>query len=217
MHASSIMVGRGDVKLSDLITPTTSAGTALFLIWNGYHVFSIPKRDVLQALQSVRFFGVGGKRINCHESLVDCALREGTEEIGAVVSSIDSAEHTYFLRANGSLEMVQLIESPIRPRLILEKRNHSDYGSMANLTAPYYLVAFNASLSGKPKPCNEIAATLYLKDTHLSLMKRQVNTTIATLMELGAHIEYQADSYLNTSMVLIPHGTARFLIRQLPD
>lgn len=96
------------MRLSDLITSTMPAGAALFLKWNGYHVFSIPKRELArspsvspnvatsedpeQSPQIVRFFGVGGKRKHPGETFADCALRESIEEIGAVVSRLESAE-----------------------------------------------------------------------------------------------------------------------------
>jgi 8-oxo-dGTP pyrophosphatase MutT (NUDIX family) len=201
------------MQLSDLITPTTSAGTALFLRWNGYHVFSIPKRELWRSPAQVRFFGVGGKRQSSQETFVDCALRESNEEIGAVVSQIESAEQTHFLKADGSLEQIEVINECVRPRLILEKRTHSSYGSMTGLTQPYYLVAFNAHLFAKPKPSNEIAAILYLKDQHLSLMKPRDSFTIAELIGAGAQIEYQTGLALANSAILIPHGTAHFLIQ----
>jgi 8-oxo-dGTP pyrophosphatase MutT (NUDIX family) len=203
------------VKLSDLITPDTLAGTALFLQWEGYHVFAIPQRELQHSEEQVRFFGVGGKR-QAQESLVDCALRESREEIGGVVSRLISAPQTYFFKADGSIDLMDLSDNSIRPRLILEKRIHSQYGSMANQSASYYLVAFNASLSGKPIPSNEIAAIVYLKDFHLSLMRQFPQLTVAELLAQGAQIESQLDSPLNQSTVLIAHGTAKFLMRQLP-
>jgi 8-oxo-dGTP pyrophosphatase MutT (NUDIX family) len=203
------------VKLSDLITPETPAGTALFLQWEGYHVFSIPRRELTRPDDRVRFFGVGGKRQAC-ESLIECALRESIEEIGAVVSQLESAPQTYFLSADGTLKSIELQEDEIRPRLILEKRQHTLYGSMANQNAPYYLVAFDASLCGKPVPSGEIAGILYLKDAHLSLIRRLDQLTMADILHHGARIEYQPDQSIAYSTILIPHGTAKFLIQQLP-
>jgi 8-oxo-dGTP pyrophosphatase MutT (NUDIX family) len=200
------------VKLSDLITPDTLAGTALFLQWEGYHVFAIPQRELQNAEEQVRFFGVGGKR-QAQESLIDCALREGREEIGAVVSRLDSAAQTYFFKADGGIDLMNLTDDSVRPRLILEKRTHSLHGSMANQSASYYLVAFNASLSG---PSNEIAAVVYLKDFHLALMRRFPHLTVADLLAQGAQVESQPNSPINRSTVLVAHGTAKFLMRQLP-
>jgi 8-oxo-dGTP pyrophosphatase MutT (NUDIX family) len=203
------------VKLSDLITPQTLAGTALFLQWEGYHVFAIPQRELQHAEEQVRFFGVGGKR-QAQESLIECALREGQEEIGAVVSRLDSATQTYFFKADGSIDLMHLADDSVRPRLILEKRIHSLHGSMANQSAAYYLVAFNASLSGKPVPSNEIAAVVYLKDFHLALMRRFPHLTIADLLAQGAQVESQPHSPIDRSTVLVAHGTAKFLMRLLP-
>lgn len=204
------------MKLSDFITPETSAGTALFLQWEGYHVFSIPQRELQHSNQQVRFCGVGGKR-QAQESLIDCALRESWEEIGAVVSRLDSAAQTYFFKADGSINLVNLSSDSIRPRLILEKRHHSQYGSMANQDAPYYLVAFDASLSGQPTPRNEIAAILYLKDFHLSLLRQFPDLTVADLLVHGAQVDSQPHYPIHRSTVLRPHGTAKFLIQQLPE
>jgi hypothetical protein len=206
------------VKLSELITPDTPAGTALFLQWEGYHVFSIPQREISRPDEQVRFFGVGGKRQN-QESLIECALRECAEEIGSVVSRLESADRTYFLAADGTIRLIELSETSengIRPRLILEKRNHSLYGSMANQDTPYYLVAYNASLISKPVPSNEIAGILYLKDSHLSLLRQPTQRTVAEMLHHGAQIESQPNLSISDSKVLIPHGTARFLIQQLP-
>lgn len=205
------------MKLADLITPETSAGTALFLKWEGYHVFSIPKRELSQGSDRVRFFGVGGKRQNSAESLVTCALREGQEEIGSVISHLEAAAQTYFLRADGSIQPIELIQEAILPRLILEKRIHSTYGSMAHQDLPYYLVAFDAHLIGKPIPQNEIAALLYLQDLHLSLFYQQSNWTIAEMVQQGARLEVQSDRSIDASVVLVPHGTASFLVRQVGD
>lgn len=204
------------MKLSDLITSETPAGAALFLQWNGYHVFSIPQRELIQSADRVRFFGVGGKR-QADESLINCALRESVEEIGAVVSHLTSAEQTYFLRADGAIEVVELSNEKIRPRLILEKRKHSLYGSMAHQNVPYYLVAFDASLSGKPTPKSEIAGILYLKDAHLALIRQIAHPTIADMVKHGAKVECQPDQALDHSTILVPHGTARFLMQQLPE
>jgi 8-oxo-dGTP pyrophosphatase MutT (NUDIX family) len=210
------------MHLSDLITPTARAGAALFLRWQGYHVFSIPKRELSRwqslaavgAPQSVRFFGVGGKRQDARESFINCALRESIEEIGAVVSQINDASQTDFLRADGTIEPIALTGDTVRPRLILEKRNHSKYGSMAKSAESYYLVAFNATLLAQPKPSSEIAAVVYLNDQHLAWMRMGVRLAIADLLTSGAQIEYQSDLSLNDRTLLLPHGTAQFLLQQ---
>jgi 8-oxo-dGTP pyrophosphatase MutT (NUDIX family) len=210
------------MHLSDLITPTARAGSALFLRWQGYHVFSIPKRELARwhtlaaynLPQSVRFFGVGGKRQDAAESFINCALRESIEEIGAVVSQIKDAKQTDFFRADGTIEPIDLRDDGIRPRLILEKRKHSSHGSMAKSTDSYYLVAFNGTLLAQPKPSSEIAAIVYLNDQHLSWMKMGIRFAIADLLRTGAQIDYQSSLSLADSTLLLPHGTAQFLITQ---
>lgn len=202
------------ISLSDFISRTTPTGAALFLRWEDYHVFSIPRRELTHGGDRLRFFGVGGKRRSPDESWTDCALRESTEEIGAVVSAIHSAEQTYFLSAEGEVLRVRLLESGLCPRLILEKRLHSSYGSLASSQQAYYLLAFDASLRAKPQPSSEIAALLYLRDEHLQQMQTGDRPTLGHLLSTGAAIDLQPGLWLSPDTVLIPHGTAAFLTHQ---
>ncbi|PSB68120.1 hypothetical protein C7B61_02575 [filamentous cyanobacterium CCP1] len=202
------------LKLSDLISPTTPAGTALFLKWNDYHVFSIPKREFDRSPSCVRFFGVGGKRVNASESFVSCALRESIEEIGDVIASLHSAERTYLYRANETIQEIYLMVAGIRPRMIMEKRNHTGCGSMTDPNVAYYLVVFDATLAAKPKPSQEIAAIVYLTDHHLSLMHSGKPMPMAELTAMGAKIDCQPGSVLDCAIDLVPFGTAKFLIQQ---
>ncbi|GAB4157578.1 MAG: hypothetical protein Fur0046_37340 [Cyanobacteria bacterium J069] len=210
------------IALSDFISRTTPTGAALFLSWEGRHVFSIPRRELTHGGDRLRFFGVGGKRRSPDESWTDCALRESAEEIGAVVSAIHSAEQTYFLNAEGQVVTVRLLESGLRPRLILEKRIHSAYGSLASSQQSYYLLAFDASLRAKPQPSSEIAALLYLRDEHLRQMQQgrlhpdacEQCPTLASLLNTGAKIDLQAGVQLSPEVTLVPHGTAAFLTHQ---
>ncbi|WP_416670180.1 hypothetical protein [Egbenema bharatensis] len=202
------------LKLSDLISPTTPAGTALLLKWNDYHVFSIPKREFDRSPTCVRFFGVGGKRASASESFVSCALRESIEEIGDVISSLHSADRTYLYRANGMIQEIWLTDHGIRPRLIMEKRNHTGCGSMTDPSVAYYLVVFDATLAAKPQPSQEIAAVVYLTDHHLSLMGAGQPMSVTALTEMGARIECQSGIALDDAIDLVPFGTAKFLIQQ---
>lgn len=200
------------MHLSDLIQPTTAAGTALFLQWDGYHVFSIPCRELQRSPSQVRLFGVGGKRQSGAESFADCALREGQEEIGNVLVGLRSAQKTLFLNAAGAFECIELADEPIRPRLIWEKRNHSAHGSMADSQQAYYLVAFNAELRAKPQPCSEIAALVYLTDAHLAQMQTAQTLCIYDWLNLGVQIDYQRGISIPGTTVLIPHGTVYLLM-----
>ncbi|HIK43205.1 NUDIX hydrolase [Thermoleptolyngbya sp. M55_K2018_002] len=202
------------ISLSDFISRTTPAGAALFLRWEGYHVFSIPRRELTHGGDRLRFFGVGGKRRSPDESWTDCALRESAEEIGAVVSAIHSAEQTYFLSADGQVLAVRLLESGLCPRLILEKRAHSSYGSLASSQQAYYLLAFDASLRAKPQPSSEIAALLYLRDEHLQQMQMGDCPTLDHLLGTDAKIDLQPGIRLSSEAVFVPHGTAAFLTHQ---
>lgn len=201
------------MRLSDLIQPTTAAGTALFLKWEGYHVFSIPQRE-LRSAERVRLFGVGGKRQTCAESFAECALREGREEIGNVITGLSSAQKTLFLQPDGSFQCIDLVDELIRPRLIWEKRTHSDHGSMADSTQAYYLVAFNAELSAKPQPHNEIAALVYLTDDHIAQMQAGDNLSLQNWVNLGVKIEYQPGILIPESTILLPHGTVFLLMQE---
>ncbi|HEY9878043.1 MAG TPA: hypothetical protein V6D29_06280 [Leptolyngbyaceae cyanobacterium] len=202
------------MRLSDLIGPTTAAGTALFLRWEGYHVFSIPQREVLRNVERVRLFGVGGKRQTCAESFTECAMREGREEIGNVINGLTSAQRTLFLRPDGSFQCIDLPDEPVRPRLIWEKRTHSGHGSMADPNQAYYLVAFNADLSAKPQPHNEIAALVYLKDEHLAQMQAGEELSLRDWMSLGIKLEYQPGILIPDSATLTPHGTVFLLMQE---
>jgi hypothetical protein len=202
------------LKLSDLIRPTTPAGTALFLKWNDYHVFSIPKRELIRSPNCVRFFGVGGKRINASETFVSCALRESIEEIGDVIASLHSADRTYFYGADETIQEIYLMDNGIRPRMIMEKRQHTGCGSMTDPNIAYFLVVFDATLAAKPKPSCEIAAVVYLTDEHLSLLNAEQSLPIAELTAMGAKIECQPDTVLDCAIDLLPFGTAKFLIKQ---
>jgi len=206
-----------ELKISDIITPATPSGTALFLKWEGFHVFGIPRRDVIQESEFVRFYGVGGKRDNPNESWVDCAIREGNEETNRAIDEIEESEKTSFFRANGIIENINIVSENKRPRLILEKRKHTGYGSMAKSADHYYLIAFNASLKKKPEPNGELAVMVFLKDQHLSMIRRRSDVTVAELQHYGAIFETQEGIDLDRNKVLVPHGTAVYVMRQLPE
>lgn len=200
------------MRLSDLIQPSTPAGAALFLRWQDYHVFSIPKREMRNTPQQIRFFGVGGKRQDCQESFAACALRESQEEIGPVVSQVYSAAETVFLKGNGEVQMLHLADDGIQPRLIWEKQRHSDHGSMAHSSQSYYLVAFDGELTQRPTPRNEIAALLYLTDAHLDSIRLQAGLSYQRLIELNGQIDCQPGFAVPESATLVPHGTVLLLL-----
>ena len=147
------------------------------------------------------------------ESFIDCALRESREEIGEVISHIESAAQTYLLSSDSTLTPIELEDQVIKPQLIWEKHRHSDHGSMAHSKKIYYLVAFRGHLLAKPKPLNEIAAIIYLNNNHLALIKRHENIVLEDLLMAGAKIDCQTDSPLLPSTRFAPHGTVHFLIR----
>ena len=76
---------------------------------------------------------------------------------------------------------------------------------------------YDAEISKKPIASGEIAALVFLKDNHLSLIKRRSDITIAELIENGAKIEEQNDINIDRNKVLVPHGTAVYIMRQIPE
>lgn len=205
------------MKISDLVTPATPAGAALFLKWEGFHVFGIPCRDVTQESEFVRFYGLGGKRENSEESWIECAIREGNEETNGAIQKINNSNQTSFLRANGTIENINIINESTRPRLILEKRKHSGYGSMAKSADHYYLIAFDAELKQQPVPNRELAVIVYLNDLHLSMIRKRGDITVGELEHYGARFVEQKGMRLERHKILVPHGTAVYLMRQLPE
>ncbi len=85
---------------------------------------------------------------------------------------------------------------------------------MADQNGAYYLVGFDALLSGRPTPNGEIAGLLYLQERHLALFQ-QAQPTLADLLKQGAQLDCQPNASLDPSLVLLPHGTAQFLIAQM--
>lgn len=207
----------GSMRLSDLIGPTTPAGTALFLRWEGYHVFSIPKRELLRSPNRLRLFGVGGKRQNWAESFAECAIREAQEEIGDVIKHLSSAQRTLFLHPDGAFECIELLDEPIRPRLIWEKRQHSNHGSMADSQQAYYLVAYDAHLTARPQPLNEIAALVYLTDQHLCQLQSEQSLPLVEWVKMGIQIDSQPQVSIPESSIFLPHGTVYLLMQECVD
>jgi len=155
--------------------------------------------------------------LNSNESWEECALREGNEETNNSVEQLHNSQLTYFFRSNGTTEQIKVVNEPKIPRLIIEKRKHSGYGSMAKFDDHYYLVAFDAVLSKKPEASGEVAALVFLNDHHLSLIKNKSDISIAELIEKGMKIEGQNDIEVDSNKVLVPHGTAVYLMRQMPE
>jgi 8-oxo-dGTP pyrophosphatase MutT (NUDIX family) len=203
------------VGLKDYVTSATPAGTALFLKWQDMHVFAIPERDMQMATTSVRFYGVGGKRRGPDEPLLTCALREGNEETGGAISQLINAPYTDFWDANGVINRIPLVEDGFRPRLILQKIEHTGRGLMARDDDFYYLVAYDAAFAKQPVPTGEVGALLFLANEHLIRANRN-DVTLRELVSAGARLAMRPGlSELMESMVLIPHGTAAYLCRQM--
>lgn len=203
------------ITIREIITPATPAGSALFLIWEKkYHVFGIPKRDLIEK-SHVRFYGLGGKRDSHLESFEDCAFREGNEETQNSIGKLSSADSTDFFRANGIIEPILIKDSPIVPRMILEKKKHSGYGSMLVTDDHYYVVGYNAELKNKPMPSREIGAILYLTDEHLKILKYRFDVSIEEMESYGAIFHEQEGVNIDRKKTLLPHGTAAYLVRKI--
>ena len=201
------------IRLSDLVTPATPSGTALFLQWEGYHVFGIHRREIDAGNGEVRFYGLGGKRENPVETFEDCALREGREESAGAVGSLSSSAVTDYFRHDGAINSLIVTGEKVIPRLILEKREHSGRGSMAVDDDFYFLVAFDGELSERPKPSSEIGALIFMTDEQLSEFSRRRNVTLEDLLSIGAKIEERESHVVPRETILVPHGTATYLLR----
>lgn len=205
------------IKLTDLITPATPSGAALFLKWNDeYHVFGIPKRD-LDETNHLRFYGIGGKKSNPDESWEECAIREGMEETSGAIDKLVSSSQTELLRSNNVIEQIEIVESNINPCFIYEKRKHTGYGSMYKSDDHYYLVGYHATLSRKPIPSREIGALLFLTDANLRTIKNNINVPLGQIVMQGGMIVEQEGITIDRNKVLVPHGTALYVLRQLKD
>jgi len=202
------------VILDSIITPATPCGTALLLEWEGFHVFGIPKRDIIEGSEYVRFYGLGGKREDPHELLETCAIREGNEESGGAIATLRSSPATDFFRSDGVIERIELESSEPRPRLLYEKREHTGLGSMKPDDDYYYMIGFEADLAKRPLPSREIAALLFINDRHLEILSRRNDVTIGQLMAAGARVTEQPGFKVKPSKRLVPHGTASYLVRQ---
>jgi hypothetical protein len=201
------------IALDDIVTPATPCGTALMVSWKGFHVFGIPKRDLIEGSEYVRFYGLGGKRRDSSEPLEVCAIREGNEESGGAVASLISADKTDFFRADGVIERIDLVTSGAKPRLLFEKGLHTGLGAMKPDDDYYYMVAYAADLAFEPTPSREIAALLFLNDRHLDMLSRRNDVTLGQLLAAGAEIREQSGYNVKARKILVPHGTASFLIR----
>jgi hypothetical protein len=202
------------IKLNSLITPATPSGTALFLKWNEFHVFGIPKRYLL-ASNELKFYGIGGKKNESDGTWEDCALREGAEETSSAIGKLVSSTHTDLFRANSIIKPITIIESEITPRLILEKRKHSGLGAMSKTDDHYYMVGYDATLIKKPIPSRELGAILFLKDHHLKHIRDRIQVTLSDILEMGAEISIQDGCQVDVHKSLLPHGLAIYLLRKL--
>ena len=203
------------LHINSIISPSTASGAALFLTWEGYHVFGIPRRFVVDGSEYIRFYGIGGKRKDPNETFEACAIREGTEEIGNVIDGLYDSEHTEFYRSNGTIEKITLECDTVIPRLIYEKSEHTGHGFMKKDQDLYYMVGYNAHLRAKPEPNGELAAVLLLSDRHLSLISRRNDYTIGQILDVGGKIFEQNGIIINRKKILVPDGTASYLVRRV--
>jgi hypothetical protein len=202
------------IALNHIITPATPCGTALFLKWDEFHVFGVPRRDLIDGSEYVRFYGIGGKRKDPSELLEDCALREANEEVSGAVETLQASQSTDFYRSNGTIEKVDLRVDGIQPRLLFEKGVHTGLGSMKQDDDYYYMVGYDASLNHMPTPSGEVEGLLFLNDHHLDLLSRRNDLTLGQIISLGAQIVEQREMSIKRRKILVPHGTASYLMRR---
>ena len=188
-----------NISLDRIITPATPAGTALFLKWEEFHIFGIPRRDVIEGAEHLRFYGVGGKRDNGSEPLDVCALREGAEETGYAVKELISSTTTDYFHADGTIGRINLNSTDPVPRLIYEKYNHTGHGLMQKGDDYYYMIGFDGVLTERPTPSKELAALLYVENRHLASFNRRTDITLAELLRSGAEIDEQDDVSIDRS------------------
>jgi len=204
------------VQLGELIGKSTATGTALILNWNGRHVFGIPKRDLENGSGHVRFYGLGGKREKTDETLTDCALREGNEESDGAVAAVVPSQTTKLSRYDGSIEEIELQGDETTPLLIIEKQRYLGARTKATQTPDelMYTFCYYGELRKKPKPTREIAAILIMDDEHLKSFRHSAYMTVSDLIAMGAEIKQAEDVTIDQDSVLIPHGTANYLLNQ---
>lgn len=202
------------ISLSELLTKSTQTSTALLLNWNGRHVFGIPKRDVASGSSQLRFYGLGGKREAEDESLVACALREGNEESGGAIGAIIGSKSTKLSRYNGSIEEIEVDGNETKPVIIIEKQRFRGAQPLRGQTPDrlIYTFCYFAELKKKPMPDREIAAIIIMDDAHLKTFRRTAYTTLSDLEELGVEIIEAADITLDRDSIMVPHGTANYLM-----
>jgi hypothetical protein len=202
------------VTLSELITPATPCGAALFLTWNEYHVFGISKRAIIHAADRgpLRFYGLGGKRSDPLEPLEHCALREGNEESGGVIGELVMSENRSTFGAMAPYKD-NINRREDYARLRYEKREHSGHGAMRVEDDSYYMVGYNASLSKRPLPSREIAALLLLTKQNLKSFSRSYIITVNQILKEGGGIIEQVGVQIPRNAILAPYGTALYMVR----
>lgn len=203
------------VELTDVVSPAAPAGSALLLKWEGKHVFGIPMRDLRSDPSRVRFYGIGGKRQSSTETFEECALREGNEELSGAIERLENASETTYFRNDGTARSISVSGSKILPRLILEKAEHSGVGIMAVNADDYFLVVFEGKLQSAPKPSREVAAVVLFPDVCLKRFLQTPTVTLDDARALGAEIIMQKEITIPGEAVLVPHGSANFVIRSL--
>lgn len=202
------------IILDQIITPATPCGTALFIKWGEFNVFGIPKRDLIDGSEYIRFYGIGGKRKDPNESLEDCALREANEEVGGAVAKLRGSPTTDFYRSNGTIEKIELTMTGIRPRLLFEKGVHTGLGLMKPDDDYYYMVGYEAELRHRPTPSGEVEGLLFLNDHHLEILSRRNDVTLGQIISLGAQLVEQKENSIKRRKIPVPHGTASYLMRR---
>ncbi|MCW3847734.1 nucleotide-binding protein [Sphingomonas sp. LB-2] len=205
------------VTLSDLISPATPAGAALFLKWDGMHVFGVPRRDISASHNRLRFFGIGGKREHEDETLEACALREAREELAGAIDVLKDADTTTYVRRDGTTREIYIAEQGVIPRLVLERANYAGAELRSSTSEDYVLVGFDAELNAEPRPHRELAAILLMNDACLNHFLHEPTLELSRLEALGGKAIFQNDISIPGTAKLVPHGTAAFLIRSLPN
>lgn len=203
------------VSINDLVSHASPAGAALFLKWRDKHVFGVPARDFVAQRSPLRFYGIGGKREG-NETFEDCAAREANEELRGAVRALRNADKTTYVFKDGTARPISITGMGTRPRLILEKADHSGLGFMPIDADNYTLVAFDAELRSAPTPHQEVVVIVLVPDACLKMFRDQPALSVETMKRLGAEFITQEGREIGDNAILSPHGTASFLVRTLP-